>query len=185
MGLLLGLGRRLYLRGMLLQQQLPVIGVQGRRAFAVFGFPPQKATKSYTGIHCHPGRAFGYPNPIKRQGKVRRLPNIRLTPDEYRLGASTDGQYYWRPPYPPKVNRTIEVLPPWGAKINPWPTKVHKTYKLRWRNIEYMYVPQLTRKPHGHALQRWTGPVTRVEHLGGGKNTTSLLTHDARLLGHY
>eukprot|EP00931_Biecheleriopsis_adriatica_P074306 TRINITY_DN48394_c0_g1_i1.p1 TRINITY_DN48394_c0_g1~~TRINITY_DN48394_c0_g1_i1.p1 ORF type:complete len:260 (-),score=25.05 TRINITY_DN48394_c0_g1_i1:46-783(-) len=155
---------------------------QQSRGFAVFGFPPQKATKRYTGMHCHPGMLFGYKNPIKRQGKVKRLPNIRLRSDDFSLSASHDGQFYLRPPYPPRVNRTIEVTPPWGAKENPWPTKVHKSYKMRWRNVEYVYVPQLTRKPHGSASQRWTGPVTRIERLQNGKTSSSLVSHDARIL---
>eukprot|EP00933_Yihiella_yeosuensis_P060441 TRINITY_DN63203_c0_g1_i1.p1 TRINITY_DN63203_c0_g1~~TRINITY_DN63203_c0_g1_i1.p1 ORF type:complete len:278 (+),score=25.32 TRINITY_DN63203_c0_g1_i1:42-836(+) len=154
----------------------------GARGFAVFGFPPQKATKRYTGIHCHPGMLFGYRHPRKRQGKVRRLPNIRYSSVDYQLAGSSDGQFYLRPPYPPHVNRTIEVTPPWGARKNPWPTTVHKQYRLRWRNIEYNYVPQLTRKPHGSASNRWTGPVTRIEHLPGGKTNSQLVTHDARLL---
>ncbi|CAE8637169.1 unnamed protein product [Polarella glacialis] len=165
-----------------LGRTLSLVAPAGARGFAVFGFPPEKATKRYTGIHCHPGMLFGYKHPRKRQGKVKRLPNVRLSPGDFNIGASGDGQFYLRPPFPPRINRTIEVLPPWGAKKNPWPTLTHKNYKMRWRNIEYVYVPQLTRKPHGSASMRWTGPVTRLEHLGNGKTTSTLVTHDARLL---
>lgn len=152
----------------------------------VFGFPPQKTSKAYTGIHCHPGRRNGYPRPRKRQGKMRRLPNVQLRQHDYHLSASSNGQFYWRPPYPPRVNRTIPVSPdpdPGEGKKhkNFWPTQVHKQYPLKWRNIEYVYEPVLQRKPFGDPSQRWSGPVTRVVHTKRGKVVTQV-THDARLL---
>mmetsp|Transcript_71380 Transcript_71380/g.180508 ORF Transcript_71380/g.180508 Transcript_71380/m.180508 type:complete len:209 (-) Transcript_71380:78-704(-) len=149
---------------------------------ATFGFPEQKATPKYAGIHCHPGRPFGYKNPRKRQDKVRRLPNVRLQHYDFDLTMSTGGQFHFRAPFPPRVNRTIEVKAPWGAHKNPWPTTEHKTYKMQWKNIEYVYEPRLMRKPHGHGGRRWSGPVTRVEHHLGGQKTTTLVTHDRRLL---
>mmetsp|Transcript_103311 Transcript_103311/g.267170 ORF Transcript_103311/g.267170 Transcript_103311/m.267170 type:complete len:215 (-) Transcript_103311:63-707(-) len=155
---------------------------RGFAAARIFGFPPEKARHRYSGIHCHPDKAFGYKHPQKRQGDAKRLPNVRLKPYDFELSHSADGQFYWRTPYPPRVNRTIEVTPPWGARKNPWPTHEHKNYVMRWRNIEYVHVPQLTRKPHGQGRQRWAGPVTRVEHLPNGKKSATMITHDKRLL---
>eukprot|EP00811_Abedinium_folium_P011763 NODE_20895_length_777_cov_3.655385.p1 GENE.NODE_20895_length_777_cov_3.655385~~NODE_20895_length_777_cov_3.655385.p1 ORF type:complete len:195 (+),score=30.55 NODE_20895_length_777_cov_3.655385:101-685(+) len=155
----------------------------GARGFAryetVFGFPPQRTNKKFKGIHCHPGRAFGFPKPQKRQGRRKRLPNVKIRPYEYRLAPSCDGQFYLVPPYPPRVNRTIEPEPIRG---NPWPTTVHKSYPLRWKNIEYLYEPRLMRKPFANGHQRWSGPVTRIEHRGRGKSVMELVTHDSRLL---
>ncbi|CAE7566644.1 unnamed protein product [Symbiodinium sp. CCMP2592] len=155
---------------------------QLRSARAWFGFPPKLSTTRYTGIHCHPGRPWGYPNPTKRQGKVRRLPNVQLKRCDFRISTSNDGQFYLRPPFPPRINRTLDVEAPGKAKKNPWPTQVHKDYKLKWKNIEYVYVPQLMRKPFGGPHQRWAGPVTRVEHLQNGKTKSELVTHDDEIL---
>ncbi|CAE7308361.1 unnamed protein product [Symbiodinium necroappetens] len=156
--------------------------LQLRSARAWFGFPPKLSTTRYTGIHCHPGRPWGYPSPTKRQGKVRRLPNVQLKRCDFRVSTSNDGQFYLRPPFPPRINRTLDVEAPGKAKKNPWPTTVHKDYKLKWKNIEYVYVPQLMRKPFGGPHQRWAGPVTRIEHLQNGKTKSELVTHDVRLL---
>eukprot|EP00439_Symbiodinium_sp_Y106_P071749 s921_g12.t6 len=156
--------------------------LQLRSARAWFGFPPKLSTTRYTGIHCHPGRPWGYPNPTKRQGKVRRLPNVQLKRCDFRISTSNDGQFYLRPPFPPRINRTLDVEAPGKAKKNPWPTTVHKDYKLKWKNIEYVYVPQLMRKPFGGPHQRWAGPVTRVEHLQNGKTKSELVTHDDEIL---
>ncbi|CAJ1328652.1 unnamed protein product [Effrenium voratum] len=150
-------------------------------------------------MHLHPGRERGYPNPVKRSGKVRKLPNVRLKRYDYSVTASKDGQFYLQPPYPPRINRTVQALakprsrakarlavgngpkdpkrPPWGAKKNPWPTTVHKDYKLKWRNIEYVFVPELTRKPHGSPSRRWAGPVKRIELLKGRKPKVTWETH--------
>ena len=40
--------------------------------------------------------------------------------------------------------------------------------KRQWKNIEYVFVPELTRKPHGNPSRRWAGPVTRIEHVKNG-----------------
>ncbi|CAK9026461.1 unnamed protein product [Durusdinium trenchii] len=158
------------------------LGALGLRSFAVWGFPPRLVTPNFGGPHMHPNRLRGYPNPIKRNpDKVRRLPNVKLKRFDYSLTTSADGLFYLRPPYPPRINRTIECEPPGKAKKNPWPTTVHKDYKLKWKNIEYIFVPELTRKPHGTPQRRWTGPVTRVEHREG-KAKVTMVTHDARLL---
>ncbi|OLQ09394.1 hypothetical protein AK812_SmicGene6982 [Symbiodinium microadriaticum] len=156
--------------------------LQLRSARAWFGFPPKLSTTRYTGIHCHPGRPWGYPSPTKRQGKVRRLPNVQLKRCDFRVSTSNDGQFYLRPPFPPRINRTLDVEAPGKAKKNPWPTTVHKDYKLKWKNIEYVYVPQLMRKPFGGPHQRWAGPVTRIEHLQNGKTKSELVTHDDEIL---
>merc|ERR1719229_145654 len=148
----------------------------------VFGYPPEPVTKRYSGVHCHPGMVFGYKRPIKRQGKVKRLPNVRLKSTDYEVCSGRDGSFNLMPPWPPRVNRTIEVTPPWGGKINPWPTHEHKKYPMRWKNIEYEYTPRLMRKPHGHSSQRWSGPVTRIEHHAGNRKTKTMVTHDYRLL---
>ena len=154
------------------------------RGFAWWGFPPRKSTGLHGGMHCHPGRERGYPNPIKRQpGKVRRLPNVKLKSFDYSVSVAGDGTHHLRPPFPPRVNRTIDVEPQEAHKTkNPWPTKAHKDYKLKWRNIEYVFVPELTRKPHGTPSRRFAGPVTRIEYVQNGKPKTSLVTHDVRLL---
>ncbi|CAK9010188.1 Uncharacterized protein SCF082_LOCUS10571 [Durusdinium trenchii] len=117
----------------------------------------------------------------KHRPLVRRLPNVKLKRFDYSLTTSADGLFYLRPPYPPRINRTIECEPPGKAKKNPWPTTVHKDYKLKWKNIEYIFVPELTRKPHGTPQRRWTGPVTRVEHREG-KAKVTMVTHDDEIL---
>mmetsp|Transcript_82924 Transcript_82924/g.173623 ORF Transcript_82924/g.173623 Transcript_82924/m.173623 type:complete len:270 (-) Transcript_82924:154-963(-) len=164
--------------------QPALASVGGMRSFCkgVFGYPPQRITKKYSGMHCHPGRPFGYPHPRKRQGKVKRLPNVRLRSYDYDILPDATGGYRHRPPYPPRVNRTIPVQPPYGAKKNPFPTTEHKTYRMRWKNIEYTYQPRLMRKPFGDGTQRWSGPVTRIEHHPGGHKTTTLVSHDRRLM---
>eukprot|EP00929_Paragymnodinium_shiwhaense_P096825 TRINITY_DN58545_c0_g1_i1.p2 TRINITY_DN58545_c0_g1~~TRINITY_DN58545_c0_g1_i1.p2 ORF type:complete len:193 (-),score=24.09 TRINITY_DN58545_c0_g1_i1:111-689(-) len=163
-----------------------VLGQQ-LRCFAYFkrfdyGFPPQKSNRKYKGIHCPPGRVFGYPNPRKRQGTGNPLPNRKLQADEFHLSTGATGNFYWRPPYPPRINRTIAPDPPADTKRNLWPTKVHKKYPLRWKNVEYEYEPQMLRKPIANRSERWSGPVHRIEHHGKGKSTKTLVTHDARLL---
>mmetsp|Transcript_35352 Transcript_35352/g.77317 ORF Transcript_35352/g.77317 Transcript_35352/m.77317 type:complete len:193 (+) Transcript_35352:62-640(+) len=156
------------------------MGARWKGKISYFSFPPEIVTRQYTGYHCHPGMWKGYKNPQKRQGKEKKLPNVKLRSSDFHLGPAANGDFGWRVPYPPRVNRTIPVCP--LGKRNPWPTQEHKSYPLRWRNIEYTYEPRLTRKPHGTADQRWTGPVTRIEHVGQGKTVTELVTHDARLL---
>eukprot|EP00435_Cladocopium_sp_Y103_P045155 s2175_g12.t2 len=97
------------------------------------------------------------------------LPNVRLKRFDYSLTIANDGSNHLRPPYPPRINRTIESRPQVGHKHkNPWPTREHKDYKLQWKNIEYVFVPELTRKPHGNPSRRWAGPVTRIEHVKNG-----------------
>mmetsp|Transcript_15896 Transcript_15896/g.29067 ORF Transcript_15896/g.29067 Transcript_15896/m.29067 type:complete len:225 (-) Transcript_15896:12-686(-) len=151
----------------------------------VFGNPPQKATKRYSGVHMHPDRWRGYPAPIKRQGKVKPLPCFKQQPYDYHLGVGSNGGMYLMPPYPPRVNRTIPVRPTPDDRRNLWPTKVHKSYPLRWKNIEYQYEPALQRKPHGQGRLRYTGSVTRIEHSGKGKTSVTRVSHDARLLCNY
>lgn len=128
----------------------------------------------------HRGMIHGWKSPQKRRGKEKRLPNVKPRPYDYRIAPSGDGQFYFMAPYPPRVNRTIDPYPH-GDK-NKWPTKVHKKYPMRWKNIEYIYEPRLQRKPFANGHQRWTGPVTRIEHVGKKKTIKSLVTHDARLL---
>lgn len=161
----------------------PFLGVRcfGKAKFTgFFGDPPQRATKQFTGVHPHPGMIHGWKSPQKRRGKEKRLPNVKPRPYDYRIAPSGDGQFYFMAPYPPRVNRTIDPYPH-GDK-NKWPTKVHKKYPMRWKNIEYIYEPRLQRKPFANGHQRWTGPVTRIEHVGKKKTIKSLVTHDARLL---
>lgn len=148
-----------------------------------FGFPPKFANKKETGIHCHPGMETGYKHPRVRSGKPKRLPNVKPRSYDFHVGPAANGFFYLKPPYPPRVNRTIDVNPP-GPK-NHWPTKTHKDYPLRWKHIEYLYEPRLMRKPLGDGRLRWTGAVTRIEHLGDGKKAVSLESHDARLLENY
>jgi len=105
----------------------------------------------------------GYKRPTRRVMKSpERLPNIKTRSHEYTLGMSNNGTYNLIPPYPPRVNRTIEVTPSKGDKRNHWPTQEHKDYPLRWKNVEYKYTPILRMKPHGG--DRWTGKVERIDH---------------------
>jgi hypothetical protein len=90
-----------------------------------------------------------------------RLPNIKTRPNEFSVSVSSNGNFNLIPPYPPRVNRSIEVYPPKGDKRNHWPTQEHKEYKLRWKNIEYKYVPTLRMKPHGG--DRWTARIERID----------------------
>jgi len=46
--------------------------------------------------------------------------------------------------------------------------KLQPSTKRQWKNIEYVFVPELTRKPHGNPSRRWAGPVTRIEHVKNG-----------------
>eukprot|EP00971_Amphidinium_carterae_P250703 4976886-Amphidinium_carterae.1 len=111
------------------------------------------------------------------------MPSSKQKPYDYHLGAGSNGGMYWMPPYPPRVNRTVPVRPTPDDRRNHWPTKAHKSYPLRWKNVEYQYEPALQRKPYGDGRFRYTGPVTRIEHLGKGKTSVTRVTHDARLLG--
>ena len=43
-----------------------------------------------------------------------------------------------------------------------------KFQSRKWRNIEYVFVPELTRKPHGTPSRRFAGPVTRIEYVQNG-----------------
>jgi hypothetical protein len=107
----------------------------------------------------------GYKRPTRRVMKSpERLPNIRLRPADYSVSVSANGTFGLIPPYPPRVNRTIEVHPPKGDKRNHWPTQEHKPYNLRWRNIDYKYTPVLRLKPHGG--DRWTGRYERIVKSG-------------------
>ena len=113
------------------------------------------------------GKAFplqrGYKRPTRRVMKSpERLPNIRTRAQEYMPGMSANGTFNLLPPYPPRVNRTIEVYPAKGDKRNHWPTQEHKNYPLRWKNVEYKYTPVLRMKPHGG--DRWTSIIERIEH---------------------
>ena len=104
----------------------------------------------------------GYKRPTRRVMKTpERLPNVRTRSHEYSVSASSNGTFNLTPPYPPRVNRTIDVYPPKGDKRNHWPTQEHKEYKLRWKNVEYKYVPVLRMKPHGG--DRWGGKIERLE----------------------
>ena len=105
----------------------------------------------------------GYKRPTRRVMKSpERLPNIRTRAREYTPGMSANGNFNMLPPYPPRVNRTIEVFPKKGDKRNHWPTQDHKDYPLRWKNITYKYTPILRMKPHGG--DRWTGKIERIDH---------------------
>lgn len=63
--------------------------------------------------------------------QVRRNPNVQLKRDDFSLTTANDGAYFLRPPYPPRINRTLPAAASGRAKKNPWPTTVHKDYKLR------------------------------------------------------
>jgi hypothetical protein len=104
----------------------------------------------------------GFKRPTRRVMKSpERLPNVRTRAHEYSVSVSANGCVNLTPPYPPRVNRTIEVYPPKGDKRNHWPTQEHKEYTLRWKNVEYKYTPMLRMKPHGG--DRWTGRIERVD----------------------
>ncbi len=110
----------------------------------------------------------GYKRPTRRVMKSpERLPNIKTRSHEYTLGMSNNGNYNLIPPYPPRVNRTIDVIPAKGDKRNHWPTQEHKDYPLRWKNIEYKYTPVLRMKPHSG--DRWTGKIERIDHSSDTK----------------
>lgn len=105
----------------------------------------------------------GYKRPTRRvMRSAERLPNTKTRPHEFSLGISSNGTYNLIPPYPPRVNRSIEVFPSKTDKRNHWPTKDHKDYPLRWKDVEYKYTPVLKMKPHGG--DRWTGRIERIEH---------------------
>ena len=117
----------------------------------------------------------GYKRPTRRVMKSPlRYPNVKtkayefnvclsdfLSPIITQLSSSSNGTFNITPPYPPRVNRSIEVSPAKGDKRNHWPTQEHKDYPLRWKNVEYKYTPVLRSKPHGG--DRWTGKIERVE----------------------
>ncbi len=88
-----------------------------------------------------------------------RLPNIRTKASEYSLSVTSSGSFALTPPYPPRVNRTIEVFPGSGDKRNHWPTQEHKDYPLRWKNVEYKCTPVLKMKPNGG--DRWAIKIDR------------------------
>jgi hypothetical protein len=102
----------------------------------------------------------GFKRPSRRLMKSpERLANFRLRSEDFSVGVSANGAFNLLPPYPPRVNRTIEVYPPKGDKRNHWPTQEHKSYRLRWKNVEYEYTPVLRMKPNGG--ERWTGKFER------------------------
>jgi hypothetical protein len=104
----------------------------------------------------------GYKRPTRRVMKTpERLPNVRTRAEEYSVSVSSNGTFNLTPPFPPRVNRTINVYPPKGEKRNHWLTQEHKEYKLRWKNVEYKFTPVLRKKPHGG--DRWTGRIERIE----------------------
>ena len=104
----------------------------------------------------------GFKRPTRRVMKSpERLPNVKPRAREFNVSVSANGSFSLTPPYPPRVNRSIEVFPPKGDKRNHWPTQEHKQYKLRWKNVEYQYVPLLRMKPHGG--DRWTARIERID----------------------
>ncbi|PHJ22070.1 hypothetical protein CSUI_004087 [Cystoisospora suis] len=99
--------------------------------------------------------------------KLRRLPNKALRPGacagslfsssfpsigdcpsvhgDFSLVRSSNGTYRLLPPYPPRVNRTIEAYPPSSNRFY----ALNRDYRLQWKNIEYRYTPQLQPRPWG------------------------------------
>eukprot|EP00386_Alphamonas_edax_P010886 GDKI01034785.1.p1 GENE.GDKI01034785.1~~GDKI01034785.1.p1 ORF type:complete len:147 (-),score=17.68 GDKI01034785.1:147-587(-) len=106
----------------------------------------------------------------KRTDKPRRLPNRPLRHEEYTLHASAGGGYNLMQPYPPQINRSI---------LNPdheWDRRLlNRKFNLRWKNVEYSYVPRLLPSPRLSKLHVWGGEVVRIDHSkkkssGGGRS---------------
>eukprot|EP00397_Hematodinium_sp_SG-2012_P068318 GEMP01110270.1.p1 GENE.GEMP01110270.1~~GEMP01110270.1.p1 ORF type:complete len:150 (-),score=22.83 GEMP01110270.1:128-577(-) len=135
------------------------------------GWPPEMTNHSFRGTHIHPGRErtqHGYSHPKKRDAnKVQRYPNVapKASRGDFHMGPQASGLWTWKAPYPPRVNVTTRPWPRLTKSIynKPPPTE----YPMRWKNIEYKMVPQLTRKPHGR--NKWKYDVTRIVH-GVDKN---------------
>ena len=106
----------------------------------------------------------GHKQPTRRVMKSpERLPNVRTRAREFTVAASATGTFNLIPPYPPRVNRSIEVYPSDKRK----PAQVHKAFPLRWKNVEYQHTPVLRMGPHQG--DRWTGRFVRIEHELGKK----------------
>lgn len=145
-------------------EKLPTFEMISSRLFAFPSFSVYAGCRSFavaTGFGKPVAIPRGYKRPTRRVMKSpERLPNVRTKSSEYTVGVSANGTYSLIPPYPPRVNRTIDVFPAKGDKRNHWPTQEHKQYPLKWKNVEYKYTPVLRMKPHGG--DRWTGKIERV-----------------------
>ncbi|CBZ56219.1 hypothetical protein NCLIV_066440 [Neospora caninum Liverpool] len=113
--------------------------------------------------------------------RLRRLPNKALRPGkcagslfpsfptsvgdapsvhgDFAVARRADGGFHLVPPYPPRINKTIEPYPPSAGNYY----ELHRHYKLKWKNIEYQYVPKMMPRPWGRAGP-WGGELVRIFH---------------------
>uniref|UniRef100_A0A0G4HY45 Uncharacterized protein n=1 Tax=Chromera velia CCMP2878 TaxID=1169474 RepID=A0A0G4HY45_9ALVE len=98
------------------------------------------------------------------------LPNRRPRPKDFHIAVTSTGSFELYPPFPPHINRTRPPIAPRSGKKRKDVTS-HRDFSLRWKHIEYKYVPKLMPKPRG-LTGAWSGEVTRIEHSSKRKSTT-------------
>nr|CEL78651.1 TPA: hypothetical protein BN1205_001085 [Toxoplasma gondii VEG] len=113
--------------------------------------------------------------------RLRRLPNKALRPGkcagslfpslpasvgdapsvhgDFCVVRRADGGFHLVPPYPPRINRTVEPYPPSAGNFY----ELNRQFKLQWKNVEYQFVPKLLPRPWGRAGP-WGGDLVRIFH---------------------
>mmetsp|Transcript_20088 Transcript_20088/g.44728 ORF Transcript_20088/g.44728 Transcript_20088/m.44728 type:complete len:169 (-) Transcript_20088:27-533(-) len=110
---------------------------------------------------------FGYSYPKRpNYDKTQRKPNVKMRPDDFSLGVGSNGEFYYKAPWPPLVNRSLQ--PGKFDKRKGHSGEKHQDFPLRWKNIEYKYTPDLTTKPNQG--KRWQGVINRIDHSSGSKS---------------